>query len=140
MAKDRLDILLDTGLIDGSTFGQILEMDEGGDDEFSHGIVFEFFGQAETTFNKMDTALEAKDLKQLSDLGHFLKGSSAALGMTQVKASCEVIQQLGAKKDETGTRDEPDQDVSLSKLKTEIAATKDQYKEVEKALRTFYGD
>ena len=44
--------------IDAATFEQILEMDE--DDpsqEFSRGIVFGFFEQAETTFTKMDQCL-----------------------------------------------------------------------------------
>lgn len=46
--------------IDAATFEQILEMDE--DDpirEFSRGIVFGFFEQAETTFEKMDEKLYA---------------------------------------------------------------------------------
>jgi osomolarity two-component system phosphorelay intermediate protein YPD1 len=47
-----------TGLVDGSTFAQILEMDDdedGGD--FSKSIVYDFFEQAEQTFEKMDKAL-----------------------------------------------------------------------------------
>lgn len=39
-----------------ATFEQILDMDEEpGDREFSQGIVFDFFGQAEGTFADMDT-------------------------------------------------------------------------------------
>src|SRR5712671_7481104 len=45
---------------------------------------------------------EAKDLEQLSSLGHFLKGSSAALGVTHVRASCEEIQNYG--KQQEGTK------------------------------------
>jgi HPt (histidine-containing phosphotransfer) domain-containing protein len=48
---------------------------------------------------------EEKDLKVLSDLGHFLKGSSAALGVERVQASCERIQHAGKLRDEVlGTR------------------------------------
>ena len=36
-----------------------------------------------------------KDLQKLSQLGHFLKGSSAALGVAKVQASCEKIQHYG---------------------------------------------
>lgn len=43
--------------VDMNTFSQILEMDEPGDTEFSHSIVFGFFEQAEETFVSMDTAL-----------------------------------------------------------------------------------
>jgi osomolarity two-component system phosphorelay intermediate protein YPD1 len=38
------------------TFEQILDMDEdGGDRDFSQGIVFDFFNQAEGTFAAMDS-------------------------------------------------------------------------------------
>jgi osomolarity two-component system phosphorelay intermediate protein YPD1 len=44
--------------IDPATFEQILEMDEDEvDREFSKSIVFDFFGQADSTFAKMDTSL-----------------------------------------------------------------------------------
>lgn len=44
--------------IDPATFEQILEMDEDEDErEFSKSIVFDFFGQADATFKKMDTEL-----------------------------------------------------------------------------------
>ena len=45
-------------IIDQNTFEQILEMDDEDDDrDFSKGIVFGFFDQAEQTFGKMETAL-----------------------------------------------------------------------------------
>jgi len=40
-----------------STFNQILEMDEPGDQDFSSSIVFGFFDQAQETFESMDKAL-----------------------------------------------------------------------------------
>ena len=44
--------------IDESTFEQILEMDDDDDErEFSKGIVYGFFEQAESTFDKMEQAL-----------------------------------------------------------------------------------
>jgi osomolarity two-component system phosphorelay intermediate protein YPD1 len=43
--------------IDQETFNQILEMDEEGEHDFSQGIVYGFFEQAETTFEKMEKAL-----------------------------------------------------------------------------------
>ncbi|KAI7689245.1 hypothetical protein KC322_g11940, partial [Hortaea werneckii] len=95
--------------IDSTTFEQILEMDDDEEErEFSKSIVYDFFTQAESTFQKMDSNLEKKDLAQLSALGHFLKGSSATLGLTKVKDSCEKIQHFGAHKDGTGEKEEPD--------------------------------
>ncbi|KAJ4340644.1 Phosphorelay intermediate protein [Didymella glomerata] len=128
--------------IDPSTFEQILEMDEDeAEREFSQSIVYDFFTQAEGTFVKMDTNLcvEKKDLKTLSELGHFLKGSSATLGLTKVKDSCEKIQHYGQLKDETGTKDIKE-DEALKSLEKIIKQAKDEFHEVEKVLKKFYND
>ena len=69
-----------------------------------------------------------------------MKGSSATLGLTKVQASCEKIQHFGARKDETGTRDEPNDDISLQKCKKTIEDAKDQFHVVEAALKRFYHD
>jgi len=125
--------------IDVLTFEQILEMDDDEDDrEFSRSIVFGFFEQVEQTFTKMDDALKEKDLATLSSLGHFLKGSSATLGLTKVKDSCEKIQHYGQKKDEAGTADEPDEEKCLARIKDTLVAVKEEYAEVEKVLKKFY--
>ncbi|KAK9369307.1 signal transduction histidine kinase [Lipomyces kononenkoae] len=128
-----------TDVIDWNTFGQILEMDDDEDDrEFSRSIVWNFFEQAENTFTQMDTALSNRDLDQLSSLGHFLKGSSAALGLTKVKNSCEKIQHLGAKKDETGTTELNDPDFCLKEIKTILKSVRQEYAESESFLRKYY--
>jgi len=125
--------------IDAVTFEQILEMDDDEDErEFSKSIVFGFFEQAEQTFEKMDKALEKGDLPELSSLGHFLKGSSATLGLTKVKDSCEKIQHYGQLKDEAGTTDEPDERLCLSRIKETLVSVKEEYEEVEKVLKKFY--
>lgn len=79
------------------------------------------------------------DLATLSSLGHFLKGSSATLGLTKVKDSCEKIQHYGQKKDEEGTIDEPDEAKCLERIKETLVAVKEEYAEVEKVLKKFYG-
>lgn len=126
--------------IDAVTFEQILEMDDDEDDrEFSKSIVFGFFEQAEQTFVKMDDALKRKDLDELSSLGHFLKGSSATLGLTKVKDSCEKIQHYGQKKDEAGTTDEPDEEKCLSLIGATLKTVREEYSEVRGVLRKFFG-
>ena len=51
-------VLPDAGdRIDAATFEQILEMDDDEDRDFSRSIVFDFFSQAESTFEKMDSCL-----------------------------------------------------------------------------------
>ncbi|PYH45204.1 Hpt domain-containing protein, partial [Aspergillus saccharolyticus JOP 1030-1] len=126
--------------IDQTTFEQILEMDDEGDNDFSKGIVFGFFDQAESTFDKMEKHLADKDLAELSSLGHYLKGSSATLGLIKVKDACEKIQHYGAGKDETGTNDEPNQEVSLENIRKTLTQVKKDYKEVEDFLRRYYGE
>ncbi|TVY32152.1 Multistep phosphorelay regulator [Lachnellula occidentalis] len=86
----------------------------------------------------MDKALEDGDLSELSSLGHFLKGSSATLGLTKVKESCEKIQHYGQQKDEAGTTDEPDEKLCLSRIKEILVTVKEEYEEVEKVLKKFY--
>lgn len=81
---------------------------------------------------------EKKELDVLSSLGHFLKGSSATLGLTKVKDSCEKIQHYGQKKDEAGTTDVTDEEECLRKVKETLAAVREEYAEVEKVLRKFY--
>lgn len=126
--------------IDKSTFEQILEMDDDDDRDFSKGIVYGFFDQAESTFDKMGKALDEKKLSELSSLGHFLKGSSATLGLNKVKEACEKIQHYGAGKDETGTVAEPDESASLKNIETTLKEAKQDYSEVETFLRKFYGE
>ena len=70
-------------------------------------------------------------MSDLSSLGHFLKGSSATLGLNKVKEACEKIQHYGAGKDETGTVDEPDEKTSLKKIEKTLGDVKKDYKEVE---------
>lgn len=85
-----------------------------------------------------DAGSEKKDLEQLSHLGHFLKGSSATLGLTKVKDSCEKIQHYGAHKDEAGTRDEKDDKVCLDRVRKTLEQVMKEYAEVEKMLKDYY--
>lgn len=134
-ALDELDILGDA--IDLNTFGQILEMDDPGDYEFSYSIVFGFFDQAQETFDSMDTALAERDLEKLSSLGHFLKGSSATLGLVKVRDGCEKIQRYGKNENVDGTP-EKDDDLCLKRTDEALQAVKADYADVEKRLRKYY--
>ena len=81
---------------------------------------------------------EKRELENLSQLGHFLKGSSATLGLIKVKESCERIQNFGQGKDESGENNEPNPDVSLRRIKDILAVVKVQFADAEKRLRAFY--
>lgn len=125
--------------VDMQTFSQILEMDEDeAEREFSKPLVVNFFEQAQETFEKMDKALEEKNLSELSSLGHFLKGSSATLGFNKVRDSCQIIQQYGHKQTVDGT-DEPDEEVCLKKIEDAVEAVKVDFADLEKELKAFFG-
>ncbi|UQC74481.1 hpt domain-containing protein [Colletotrichum lupini] len=146
--------------IDSVTFGQILEMDEDENDrDFSQSIVFGFFEQAEETFEQMDEAFPLspftpgvssvadrnsfsggleKDLEKLSSLGHFLKGSSATLGLVKVRDSCEKIQRYGKKENEDGTP-ETDEKLCLERIEKTLKDLKTEYEDAEKLLKKFFG-
>ncbi|CAM1509329.1 Fc.00g030680.m01.CDS01 [Cosmosporella sp. VM-42] len=123
--------------VDINTFSQILEMDEPGDHDFSFSIVFGFFEQAEETFGSMDKALDDGDLEKLSQLGHFLKGSSATLGLVKVRDGCEKIQRYGKNENVDGSP-EPDSTLCLKRIAEALKLVKTDYTDVEKALRKYY--
>ncbi len=81
---------------------------------------------------------EKKDLPALSSLGHFLKGSSATLGLVKIRDSCEKIQNFGQQKDETGTVDEPDKDKCLEQIGDTLETAKEEYSEAEEVLKKFF--
>lgn len=127
------------GIVDMQIFQQILDLDDEGTHEFSKEMVWAFFSQAEDTFESMQTALDKKDLTRLSSLGHFLKGSSATLGLWEVQKSCEKIQHYGDKKDvEESKTTELSEEEALSRITDLLATTRGQYDDAEKWLRNWY--
>lgn len=122
-------------VMDMETFQQILDLDEDDTRDFSSEMVKAYYEQAQSTFEKMDKALEDKDPAELSSLGHFLKGSSAALGVRKVQKSCEEIQNYGRLpgKDKNKNLDEV-----LLLIKDKIAHVKAEYAQAEVWLKEYY--
>ncbi|KZT28907.1 histidine phosphotransferase, partial [Neolentinus lepideus HHB14362 ss-1] len=123
--------------IDMDTFHQILDLDEDDTHDFSRGMAWAYFSQASSTFDDMDEAFEKKDLAKLSSLGHFLKGSSAALGVAKVQASCEKIQHYGQQRDEESGKDLTS-GAALDKIKPLLSKVKVEYAAAEKWLKEWY--
>lgn len=69
-----------------------------------------------------------------------MKGSSATLGLTKVKDSCEKIQHFGAMKDETGSKTITDGQRCLQLIRDTLKVVKVEYKEAERILKRFYND
>jgi len=55
--KTDADEFEDNKIIDHSTFDQLLEMDDEEDHDFSKSLVWNYFEQAEKTFDDMDDAM-----------------------------------------------------------------------------------
>ncbi|SMN21354.1 similar to Saccharomyces cerevisiae YDL235C YPD1 Phosphorelay intermediate protein [Maudiozyma saulgeensis] len=106
-------------IINWGILNEIISMDED-DPDFSKGLIIQFIDQAETTFGEMDEQLnKSKDLSELEKLGHFLKGSSAALGLQRIAWSCERIQNLGRKAEKSF----PSKEQLLDSLPADIELT-----------------
>lgn len=75
----------------------------------------------------------------MSSLGHFLKGSSATLGFTKIRDSCQVIQQYGSNLNVDGSP-EVDQSVCFAKIKQALTSVKVYTTELEGVLKAFFND
>lgn len=80
---------------------------------------------------------EQRDADELSSLGHFLKGSSATIGLTKVRDACEKIQRYGRFENLDGTPNQ-DKDQMLGKIEETTKILKSEYSRAEQALKTFY--
>lgn len=97
---------------------------------------FHFEGCANSCFS-FSFVREEENLDELSKLGHFLKGSSATLGLTKIKDSCEKIQRYGKKEKEDGSPLD-DEKVCLEKITSTLKVVKEEYEEAEKILNDFF--
>ncbi len=83
-------------------------------------------------FNSQEQSLSA-----LSSLGHYLKGSSAALGVARVQATCEKIQHYGQRRDEEKKIDLSEK-VALEKITECLRRGRVEYKEAKELLQAWY--
>jgi osomolarity two-component system phosphorelay intermediate protein YPD1 len=83
------------------------------------------------------TNRSARNLDELSALGHFLKGSSATLGFNKIRDSCQVIQQYGHKLT-VDNSSEPDDDVCLKKIAEALKTVQVDTDALEKMMKKFF--
>lgn len=74
----------------------------------------------------------------LSELGHFLKGSSATIGLNRVKDTCEKIQYLGAESDKPVKESIPIDDAAAEIIANLLKEVRLQYKEAKDRLIDFF--
>lgn len=94
------ETLESSDLINWTIFQELLLMDED-EEGFALSLVETFVQQANDTFKEIEellgeqSAKTEENLRKLSSLGHYLKGSAAALGLQKVQNECERIQNYG---------------------------------------------
>jgi len=124
-------------VVDMEVFGQLLEIDDDESHDFSKTLAMDYISQADATFTEIEEALDLKDLDTLSRKGHFLKGSSAALGLQRVQHSCESMQHFGNKKDEHGDGHLTEED-ALKRCRALLVRLREEQAEAKKWLEDFY--
>ncbi|CDK29103.1 unnamed protein product [Kuraishia capsulata CBS 1993] len=98
----KQETLENSELINWVIFSELLLMDED-EEGFAQSLITTFVEQALGIFKEMDELLSKSsekndaNLTKLSNLGHYLKGSAAALGLHKIQEECERIQNYGAK-------------------------------------------
>jgi len=121
-------------IIDEAVFQQILELDDDDDHAFSQDMVGEYLDQARSTIKTMDDNFAKRELTQLGKHGHFLKGSSAALGAVQVQGICEKIQHLGNRTDPERLDVKISAEDAFARIKPLLALLKDEHAAADKSL------
>lgn len=105
--------------IDTVTFGQILELDDPGENSASVEIVNKFKRDTEDTVAKLTTALEEQDLEVLARLAHYFQGAASKLGLIKVQYSAFKIQHYAKLEDENG-QSIPDEAFFVQKIQEEL--------------------
>ncbi|GAA5892842.1 hypothetical protein JCM6882_000593 [Rhodosporidiobolus microsporus] len=125
-------------VVDMDVFGQLLEIDDDESHEFSKTLAFDYISQAEGTFVEIEEALASRSLDDLSKRGHFLKGSSAALGLQRVQHSCEAMQHFGKRRDARGEGPEVSEDEALARCRVLLKRLRKEQEEAKEWLEGFY--
>ncbi|CAN3371570.1 hypothetical protein DIURU_004010 [Diutina rugosa] len=97
MSATPQEVLQQTGLVDWSVFSELIAIMDEDEDGLALSLFQEFVTQFEETSVEIDANLKQGRLDELSKLGHYIKGSAAALGLVKISHQCERIQNYGNK-------------------------------------------
>jgi len=106
-------------IINWEIFDQLLGLDDEDDATraFSKGTVQDYFEQALQKFKKMDEALAKGHLEEVTDEAHSLKGSSAAIALSQVEATFGEIDRFREKAKAWEAKDKlPEEEASEKRI------------------------
>lgn len=106
-----LETVANSDLINWTIFQELLAMDED-EEGFALSLVETFVDQARGILGEIGELLHSpqseESLARLSSLGHYLKGSAAALGLAKVQNECERLQNYGKETNFDGLVANPD--------------------------------
>lgn len=144
MSEAKTKELQDSGLIEWSVFSELVAMDED-EEGFSKSLFQTFVDQVLETFKEIDENLETKNFDKISGLGHYLKGSAAALGLEKISSQCERIQNYGHKvnfdnfklKDNNDLKDD---EFWIKLIEDALNKARDGFAKSRKALNNYFDD
>lgn len=144
MSEEKTIELQESGLIEWSVFSELVAMDED-EEGFSKSLFQTFVDQVLETFKEIDENLKTKNFDKISALGHYLKGSAAALGLEKISSQCERIQNYGHKvnfdnfelKDK---KDPKDDDFWIELIEDALNKARDWFSKSRKALNNYFDD
>lgn len=144
MSEDKKKQLENSDFISWPVFSELIAMDED-EEGFSKNLFQTFVDQVLETFEEIDENLAIKNLDKLSALGHYLKGSAAALGLVKISSQCERIQNYGHKSNfdnfQLSTKlDSSSDDYWVLLIKDALDKARDSFEESKRALNEYFDD
>lgn len=144
MSEAKTKELQDSGLIEWSVFSELVAMDED-EEGFSKSLFQTFVDQVLETFKEIDENLKTKNFDKISGLGHYLKGSAAALGLEKISSQCERIQNYGHKVNFDNFKlndnnDQKDDEFWIKLIEDALNKARDGFDKSRKALNNYFDD
>ncbi|KAK7679300.1 hypothetical protein QCA50_017687 [Cerrena zonata] len=148
MTEEKRQNLQKSGLVEWSVFSELIAMDED-EEGFSKSLFQTFVDQFIETFKEIDDNIKEKNLDKLSSLGHYLKGSAAALGLIKISSQCERIQNYGhknnfdnfeLKKEEDKKLKDTDDDFWIKLIEDALENARDGFEKSKSALNDYFDD
>ncbi|CUM52852.1 uncharacterized protein AC631_02841 [Debaryomyces fabryi] len=144
MSEEKTKELQDSGLIEWSVFSELVAMDED-EEGFSKSLFQTFVDQVLETFTEIDENLKTKNFDKISGLGHYLKGSAAALGLEKISTQCERIQNYGHKVNFDNFKlkdnnDQKDDEFWIKLIEDALNKARDGFAKSRKALNNYFDD
>ncbi|EDK41791.1 hypothetical protein PGUG_05889 [Meyerozyma guilliermondii ATCC 6260] len=145
MSEEKKSKLQESGLIEWPVFSELIAMDED-EEGFSKSLFQTFVDQFVETCHDLELNLKEQNLDKLSGLGHYLKGSAAALGLEKISNECERIQNYGKKinfdnfKLEDSSLGEDDDEFWIKLIGDALQKARDNFDQAKKALNDYFDD